>query len=143
MTPPSRGEPRPSFACRRPSKAEGAGNAGCFAAPAASHANEKSIRVSHHRSPKRVRHSLRDGFNGFLRSLPGDRAFLPPSPAQCQSIVADLIPASGYQNATTSPSAFHAFVLRTTGVHRIPRPTFVTIGQTPLMVSTGRAEKCF
>jgi hypothetical protein len=25
------------------------------------------------------RHSLRDGFNGFLRALPGDRAFLPPS----------------------------------------------------------------
>jgi hypothetical protein len=26
-----------------------------------------------------TRHSLRNGFNGFLRSLPGDRAFLPPS----------------------------------------------------------------
>src|SRR6266436_3053172 len=25
------------------------------------------------------RHSLRDGFNGFLRALPGDRALLPPS----------------------------------------------------------------
>jgi hypothetical protein len=29
-----------------------------------------------------ARHSLRDGFNGFLRTLPGDRAFLPPSPAR-------------------------------------------------------------
>jgi hypothetical protein len=27
------------------------------------------------------RHSLRDGLNGFLRALPGDRALLPPSPA--------------------------------------------------------------
>ena len=25
------------------------------------------------------RHSLRNGFNGFLRALPGDQAFLPPS----------------------------------------------------------------
>jgi hypothetical protein len=29
-----------------------------------------------------TRHSLRDGFNGFLRTLPGDRAFLPPSSAR-------------------------------------------------------------
>ena len=28
-----------------------------------------------------TRLSLRNGFNGFLRALPGDRAFLPPSPA--------------------------------------------------------------
>jgi hypothetical protein len=28
-----------------------------------------------------TRHSLRNGFNGFLRALPGDRAFLPPSQA--------------------------------------------------------------
>src|SRR3954469_20546544 len=27
-----------------------------------------------------TRHSPRNGFNGFLRALPGDRAFLPPSP---------------------------------------------------------------
>jgi hypothetical protein len=26
-----------------------------------------------------TRHSLRNGFNGFLRALLGDRAFLPPS----------------------------------------------------------------
>jgi hypothetical protein len=26
-----------------------------------------------------TRHSLRNGFNGFLRDLPGDRAFLSPS----------------------------------------------------------------
>jgi len=29
-----------------------------------------------------TRHSPRNGFNGFLRALPGDRAFLPPSPAK-------------------------------------------------------------
>jgi len=41
------------------------------------------------------RHSLRDGVNGFLRALPGDRAFLPPSSARCESTVANLTPASG------------------------------------------------
>src|SRR6516162_939579 len=38
----------------------------------------------------RPKHSLRDGFNGFLRALPGDRACLSPSSARCQSIVANL-----------------------------------------------------
>jgi hypothetical protein len=36
----------------------------------------------HTGSAEAVRHSLRNGFNGFLRALPGDRAFLPPSPAE-------------------------------------------------------------
>jgi len=43
-----------------------------------------------------------------------------------------LISASGYQDHTTSPSANGAFVLRVIRVHRIPHPTLVTIGQTPL-----------
>jgi hypothetical protein len=30
-----------------------------------------------------VRRFLRNGFNGLLRDLPGDRAFLPPSSADC------------------------------------------------------------
>jgi hypothetical protein len=42
---------------------------------------DKKAGGSHHRSSQIIRHSLRDGFNGFLRALPGDRAFLPPSPA--------------------------------------------------------------
>jgi hypothetical protein len=33
----------------------------------------------HTGSAEAVRPSLRNGFNGFLRALPGDRAFLPPS----------------------------------------------------------------
>src|SRR5579859_5158734 len=32
-------------------------------------------------SPDRLRPSLRNGFNGFLRARPGDRAWLSPSPA--------------------------------------------------------------
>src|SRR6266478_6058981 len=53
------------------------------------------------------RHSLRDGFNGVLRALLGDRALLPPSFADHS---ATLAPASGRQDHTTSPSAATSFV---------------------------------
>ena len=63
---------------------------------------------------------------GLLRALPGDRALLPPS-----STVANLAPASGRQDHTTSPSADVAFVSS-----QQPRPphltaTFVTIASRP------------
>ena len=64
-----------------------------------------------------TRHSPRNGFNGFLRALPGDQAFLSPSPAL---LLADLTPASGRQNHTTSPSASAPFVKGAARVHRIP-----------------------
>jgi hypothetical protein len=48
-----------------------------------------------------------------------------------RSIIARLIPASGYQDATTSPSAGSAFVSCAIRVHRIPRPTSVTIAIRP------------
>src|SRR6202140_4921023 len=59
----------------------------------------------------------RNGFNGFLRALPGDRAFLSPSPAL---LLADLTPASRRQDHTTSPSASAPFVNPRCRVHRIP-----------------------
>jgi hypothetical protein len=59
----------------------------------------------------------RDGFNGFLRALPGDRALLPPSFADRSTT---LTPASGRQDHTTSPSAIAPFVKGATSVHRIP-----------------------
>src|ERR1700736_5234364 len=49
----------------------------------------------------------RNGFNGFLRALPGDRAFLSPASAL---LLADLTPASRRQDHTTSPSASAPFV---------------------------------
>ena len=84
-----------------------------------------STRVSRHRSTGNTRHFLRNGFNGFLRALLGDRALLPPSPARCASIVANLTPASGRQDHTASPSAKTLFVRATNcaqrpRVHRIP-----------------------
>jgi hypothetical protein len=54
---------------------------------------------------------------GLLRALPGDQACLTPSPAR---LLADLTPALGRQNDTTSPSASARFVKRAARVHRIP-----------------------
>src|SRR5713226_3527871 len=90
------------------------------AAPAASRAVKKSTRVSHYRSTGITRPSLRNGFNGFLRALPGDRAFLPPSPLR-SLLPRNLTPASGRQDHTTSPSASATFVFVTsasTASHR-------------------------
>src|SRR5581483_832638 len=57
-----------------------------------------------------------------------------------QSIVANLAPASGRQDHTTSPSASTAPVLRRQRVHRIPHPTFVTIAIRPSSSGAGRLE---
>jgi hypothetical protein len=55
----------------------------------------------------------RNGFNGLCRALPGDRALLPPSPADivlslpgwADKTSANLTPASGRQDHTILPSA--------------------------------------
>ena len=62
---------------------------------------------SHHRLGRDTRPSLRNGFNGVLRALPGDRALLPPSQADRS---AHLASASGCQDHTTSSSASASFV---------------------------------
>ncbi len=56
---------------------------------------------------------------GLYRALPGDRAFLPPSPLR-SLLLKNLTPASGRQDHTTSPSATTALVSRRHRVHRIP-----------------------
>src|ERR1700733_6139782 len=86
----SRRAMRPSFALMsRPPRSEGAvlpprGEQGMPGAdaPAAARGVVGSTRVSHHGHTGITRHSPRNGFNGFLRALPGDRACLPPSPAK-------------------------------------------------------------
>jgi hypothetical protein len=82
------------------------------------------------------------GFNGLFQALPGDRAFLSPSPAQCASIVASLISASRYQDHMASPSARSCVRLAQISVHRIPKPTLSDDRETPLSKGTGRAETC-
>ena len=71
-------------------------------------------------SAESTRHSPRNGFNGFFRALPGDRAFLPPSRADRS---ARLAPASGCQDHTTSPSALASFVRTNDRARRHQRPS--------------------
>jgi hypothetical protein len=52
-------------------------------------------------------------------------------------ISANLTPASGRQDHTTSPSALVPFVKGTIGVHRISDPTTVTIAIRPSMGRDG------
>src|SRR5437868_7890772 len=61
---------------------EGAGNAGRAMRPQPRMQNKKAYEHSHHGHTGITRHSPRNGFNGLLRTLPGDRAFLSPSPAE-------------------------------------------------------------
>ena len=100
-------------------------------APAAARVLVVSTRVSHHGHTGITRHSPRNGFNGFLRALLGDRAFLPPSPAL---LSANLTPASGRQDHTTSPSASVPFVIGASA-STASRPAAVTIACRP---SVGR-----
>jgi hypothetical protein len=74
--------------CRKSSlPIEGAGKAGAPSAPAASYVKIENIRVIHHRFTGSIRPSLRNGFNGFLRARPGDRAWLSPSPLRSVSFL--------------------------------------------------------
>jgi hypothetical protein len=104
-------------------------------APAAACAKVESTRVSHHGRTGITRRFLRNGFNGLFRALPGDRAFLPPSPPR-SLLPENLTPASGRQDHTTSPSASAPFV-RAKCLRCVlprpshPRPTSVTIAKRP------------
>jgi hypothetical protein len=81
------------------------------------------------RSRRLTRHSPRNGFNGFLRALPGDRACLPPSSPR-SLLLKNLTPASGRQDHTTSPSASSAFV-NAPSASTASRLTSVTIAKRP------------
>jgi hypothetical protein len=77
-----------------------------------------------------IRPSLRNGFNGCFVLSPVSRALLPPSPAR---LGANLTPASGCQDHTTSPSASAPFVFRRIRVHRNP-PRVRDDRESPLLV---------
>jgi hypothetical protein len=89
--------------CQNHPPEEGVGNAGCPLHPWAPCEVSTGVGPQVHRESPGI--PARNGFNGFLRALPGDRAFLSPSSARCESIIANLTPASGRQDHTTSPSA--------------------------------------
>src|SRR3954447_12508227 len=100
--------------------------------------NKKAYEHSHHGHTGFTRHSPRNGFNGFLRALPGDRAFLSPSSAETSS--ANLTPASRRQDHTTSPSALAPFV-SAAFASTASRPAFVTIASRPSVGRDGAVVK--
>src|ERR1700687_3060163 len=99
------------------SKTEGAGKAGCALHPRSRVQDGVRKRTRAYRFSGGNPAFPAQWFYGLLRTLPGDRAFLPPSPAD---VAANLMPASGHQDHTTSPSAPSALVRNTVSVHRIP-----------------------
>src|SRR5260221_8349821 len=101
----------------RPEITEGAGNAGRSMHPQPRVQNKKAHEHSHHGHTGNHPAFPAQWFYGLLRALPGDQACLTPSPAL---LIADLTPASGRQNHTTSPSASAPFVKCAARVHRIP-----------------------
>src|ERR1700754_1837327 len=92
-----------------------------------------NTRVSHHGHTGNTRHSLRDGFNGFLRALPSDRAFLSLSSARRGTRLRQL-------DAGVEASGPHDFSVRSDAVRlttskRPLRPvlTSVAIARAPLL----------
>jgi hypothetical protein len=91
--------------------------------PGARRARSLACKIKKHTSvvttvtPEIARHSLRNGFNGFLRDLLGDRAFC--HRRRRKTCPTGLTPASRRQDHTTSPSAKVLFVSSTVIVHRI------------------------
>src|SRR5215211_6093913 len=76
---------------------EGRGECRVLDAPAVSRAKVCSEHTSIVTvgSPDQPGIPARNGFNGFLRDLPGDRAFLSPSPAVCLRKLDASVEASG------------------------------------------------
>ena len=124
---------RPGCCVQLRPKTSGRGERRVRDAPAASRAkNKKHTSVVTAKCTGSPGAPAREWFYGFLRALPGDRAFLPPSPAQCVSIVTDLTPASGRQDHTTSPSAPSCVRLAHDKRPSHPAPAFATIAKRPL-----------
>jgi hypothetical protein len=79
----SRDAMRPSFArSSAPEKQRAQGKPGARRTRSLACELKKAHERRHHRFTGFTRPSLRNGFNGFLRALPGDRALLPPSLAR-------------------------------------------------------------
>ena len=99
-----------------PCAQEGVGNAGCSCTRSLA-CRKVTRELVTTDTPETPGIPARNGFNGFLRALPGDRAFLPPSSTD-HSV--NLTPASGRQDHTTSPSAGQRIRQSAARVHRIP-----------------------
>jgi hypothetical protein len=110
------------------------------AAPAVSRARRVKSAHEHTGSAEAVRPSLRNGFNGFLRALPGDRLSCHRRFAR-QSALRNLKPAPGRQDHTTSPSAIARRSSKALPASTASRPTFVTIASAPHEERDGGSRK--
>src|SRR5215213_702878 len=100
-------------------------------------------------SPDQPGIPARNGFNGFLRDLPGDRAFLSPSPAVCLRKLDASVEASGPHDFAVRLGVVRQRHLR---VHRIPprvrddRDTplwWDETARTTVVICVGRKPKYF
>ena len=109
---------------------EGAGNAGRPMRPIAACAEivVERTRVSQV-TPEIARHSPRNGFNGFLRALPGDRAFLSPSPAKV--VFHELDASVGASGPHDFSVRFRRARLAAPSASTASRPAFVTLRNAP------------
>jgi hypothetical protein len=101
----SRGTNRPRLISKHPPLGQRARESRVPAAPVASCVKLKTHELVTTGEVGALRPSPRNGFNGFLRALPGDRALLPPSPARRACVFASL-------NASVGASGPHGFAVR-------------------------------
>jgi len=90
---------------------------------------------SYHRFSQIIRHSPRGGFNGVLRALPGDRAFLPPSPNGSIRRLDTSVGVSGPHDFAVRQSAVRPHENSRAPLSRPshPVPRFVTTRDPPLL----------
>jgi len=86
-----------------PRKSEGAGKTGCQPHPWP-RVQQKARELVTTGTAEQARPSLHDGFTAYFVLSPVSQTLLSPSSARCASIVANLAPALGCQDHTTSPS---------------------------------------
>src|SRR5258708_37887997 len=126
----SRGAFRPRFALNsRPLQSEGAGNTGCTLHPRSRVQQCTKKRTRAYRFSGGNPAFPAQWFYGLYRALPGDRAFLPPSPLR-SLLLKNLTPASGRQDHTTLPSASPPFVIGASA-STASRPASATIANPP------------
>ena len=134
------GDKRPSFRIKHVphnKRAQGTPGARCARSLACSLEN---TRVSHRGHTGNTRHSPRNGFNGFLRALPGDRALLLPSPAESSS--ADLTPSVGVSGPHDFAVRQHARSPIAPSASTASRPASVTIASRPSSETGQRGMYC-
>src|SRR3954451_22580965 len=121
---------RPRF-CKNVRASENRGRRECRvrAAPAVSRAKLQKKRTRAYRFSGGNPAFPAQWFYGLLRALPGDQACLTPSSAL---LIADLTPASGRRNHTTSPYASRPRSSRALPASTASRPTLMTLANAPL-----------